>query len=856
MALIYPWSLRCGGALPSSCALLLLLLLCLSAKLAAQTATLTGVVVEADARTPIELANVYLDDLSANSQTDLAGRFSLEVPANQDLTLVVSRVGFAERRLQLSALSNEQVREIRIELTEAELDVEIIVRENKLDDGFGVRQNTAALRRLPSTTGNLESVLPAIALGVSSGTGGELSSQYNVRGGNYDENLVYVNDFEIYRPQLIRTGQQEGLTFANLDLASSLTFSSGGFESRYGDKLSSVLDVRYKRPDSLRGSVAGSLLGASAHLEGSSKLGADGYRRLRYLVGARYKTTRYLLNTLDVTGEYVPQFVDLQSYLTYDLTRELQLGVLLNYNSAIYDFTPQSRSTGFGLITTALRLDAQLEGREADEFTTAMGGAALTYLPEGRRNPLYLKLLGSGFRIKEIERFDVIGAYSLNEVESSLGSDQFGTIVRPIGEGVQQQYIRNTLLSNVINLTHLGGIELLSERADAGTVSHFIQWGLTAKLNAIADRINEWERIDSAGFSLPYNNEQVLLDEVVKSRNSIDNHQFSAFIQDTWTWRREEHLETRLNVGVRAGHTLYNDDTYVTPRVQLLLKPLSGRRDISYRVATGLYYQPPFYRELRLPSGELSSGVVAQKSVHAVGGLTWDFNSKKRGNPFRFIAEAYYKRLMDLVSYEVDNVRVRYSGDNNATGYVTGLDMRLNGEFVKGTESWFNLSLLRARESLNGVQHVQLDKEGERQPVSTVPRPTDQVATLSVFFQDYFPRNENLQVNLTTTIGSGLPFGIKDNNEVARNPFRYAAYRRVDVGFAAQLWKQEWRDNKPRHFLRRFRDAYAAFEVYNILDLRNEASKTWVRTIAARQQYAVPNYLTGRRFNLRLTFDF
>ena len=559
-------------------------------------------------------------------------------------------------------------------------------------------------------------------------------------------------------------------------------------------------------------------------------------------------------------GEYIPQFVDVQGYFTYDLTRELQVGVLLNHNSAIYDFEPESQSTGFGLINVALRLDAALDGREDNEFTTSMGGVSLTYLPERQRNPLYLKLLGSGFHIRELERFDVIGDYRLNEVNADLASDDFGTPVRQIGEGVQQQFIRNYLYSNVLNLTHLGGIELQSE-GDGNSVSHFVQWGLTAKQEDIADRINEWERIDSAGFSLPFDPGSVQLDEVIKSRSRIDNTHLSGFIQDTWTWRNEERLEVRVNVGVRGGYTSYNGETYLTPRGQLLFKPLSGKRDISYRVAGGLYYQPPFYRERRRLDGTLSRDVRSQKSLHAVGGLTWDFNGRNSGHPFRFITEAYYKRLSDLVSYEVDNVRVRYSGINDASGYVTGLDMRLNGEFIEGTESWFNLSLLRARESLDGVQHLRITEAQDSlgnylfDEVASVPRPTDQVATLSVFFQDYFPGNENLQVNLTTTIGTGLPFGIPDDNIEARNPFRFPAYRRVDVGFAVQLWKDGWRDEKPRHFLRFTRDAYLSLEVFNLLNIRNEASKTWVRTILLRQQYAVPNYLTGRRLSLRLQVD-
>ena len=819
-------------------------------------AVLTGVVVDAASQAGVELVDVFLADLSADDQTSAGGRFRLVVPAGRALTLVVRQVGFAERRIPVAALRPGQERELRVALALDDIGVEVTVTADKLDDGFAVREQVDDLRMLPSTTGNLEQVLPAIALGVSAGTGGELSSQYNVRGGNYDENLVYVNDFEIYRPQLIRTGQQEGLTFANLDLTQSISFSSGGFEARYGDKASSVLDVRYKRPDSLAGSVNASLLGASAHVEGSSALGGDSYRRLRFLGGARYKTTRYLLSSLDTEGEYVPDFLDAQGYLTYDLSRAWQLAVLGNYNSSVYRFEPEARSTGFGQLDVALRLQAALDGSEADAFTTGMGGVSLTYVPERERDPLYLKFLGSGFHLREIERFDLLTDYVLGVSESDLRSDDFGEIVQPVAAGSQQRYARNYLYSNVFQLRHLGGVELQSPTPGAGTRSHFVQWGLSARREDFADRLNEWERLDSAGFSLPYDPDEVLLEEVFRSRNTVEGYRFSAFAQDTWTWRDDAAAETRLNVGVRAGYWTVNEEPFVTPRAQLLVKPLGGRRDISYRLAAGLYYQPPFYRELRRPDGSLNLDVRAQKSAHAVAGMTWDYNGRRSGRPRRLIVEGYYKRLWDQISYEVDNVRIRYSGENDAEGYVAGLDMRLNGEFVPGTESWFNLSLLRARESLVGVQHRRREvNDPEARDVETVPRPTDQAVTASVFFQDYLPGNDNFQVNLNATVGSGLPYGIPDLNEEFRNTYRFAAYRRVDIGFAAQLWRAAWRDRKPRHVLRDTEDARLALEVFNVLGVQNVASNLWVKSIF-RQQFAVPNYLTGRRLNLRLRVGF
>lgn len=820
----------------------------------AQKAILTGTVVDDNTMRGVDLANVYLEDLSANTQTDQSGQFELAVDANKKLVLVVSRIGFKEQKVQVSPLKEGKKRKIRISLIQADLDVDIIVKESKLDEGGMIRENLSELKKIPSTTGNLESVLPSIALGLSSGTGGELSSQYNVRGGNYDENLVYVNDFEIYRPQLIRTGQQEGLTFANLNLAQSLVFSSGGFESKYGDKLSSVLDVRYKRPEEFNASISASALGASVHVEGSTPIGKDDYRKFRYLIGGRYKTTRYLLTTLDIQGEYVPDFYDFQGYFTYDLSRSWQVAALLNFNQSNYTFVPQKSETGFGLSNVSLRLSADLEGQEKDDFLTGMGGVSFTYVPDRDKNPMYLKFLGSGFHIREVENFDIVGAYMLSEVESGLGSDRFGTPIRELGTGIQQRYIRNRLYSNLLNFTHLGGIELQGE--DKTTNTHFVQWGATIKQEDLADRINEWERLDSVGFSLPYDPLSVQVFEHYKAQNTLKSVRLTGFLQNTWTIRKPDNYEIRLNTGLRGGYWTINKEFYITPRAQLLYKPLKGNRDLSYRLATGLYYQPPFYRELRTDNQGLNRDLKSQKSFHVLAGMTYDFNSKKRGLPYRFIAEVYYKNLWDVVSYEVDNVRIRYSGENDATGYVAGLDMRINGEFVKGVESWANISFLRARENLIGIQHKTTKlNDTTTVNINDVARPTDQLVTASVFLQDYFPNNENFQVNLTATVGSGLPYGFPNKNRIIRNPYRYAAYKRLDVGFSAQLWKSEWRKNKPNHILRSTKAAWVSLEVFNVLGIKNEASKTWVKTIF-EQQYAIPNRLSGRRINLKATVEF
>lgn len=821
-------------------------------------AFVTGIVTDAVSERPIELATVYIKGTNAAVESSINGRYQIRTPANEDFILIVTRIGYKEVEIPVAALPPRSSRQIDVALAPADSDLEVIVRESSIEEAGLIREEVTQLRLLPSTTGNLESVLPHIALGVSSGTGGELSSQYNVRGGNYDENLVYVNDFAIYRPQLIRAGQQEGLTFPNIDLVRDLSFSSGGFEARYGDKLSSVLDVKYKRPDSLRASVGMSFLGGSAHIEGSLNPHKDSYRRLRYLVGARYKTTRYLLGTLDVKGEYTPDFADIQAYVTYDLSKDLQLGVIGNFNQSIYRFVPTERSTAFGLINLALELFSVFDGQEIDDFTTSMGGVSLTYLPERSRNPFFLKFLASGFQSQEDETFDIIGAYSLRQIDSDLGSDNFGEVLSELGNGTQQQFVRNFLTLNIFNAELKGGLELQKEHdSNQVTSSHFLQWSLKAQNEQIDDKINEWERLDSAGYSLNYDPNEVLLRSVLKTKNTLNSLRFSAYLQDTYTFRRDESHEFKLSLGARASYWDLNEELLISPRAQLLYKPLAKGKDISYRLAGGLYMQPPFYRELRRPDGTINTDLKAQKSFHIVGGLTYDFYLGRR-NPkkFRLITEAYYKELWDMVSYEIENVRIRYSGENDASGYAYGLDLRLNGEFVPGAESWINLSFLKARESLNGVEHLRREiGQPDSTVVGDVPRPTDQFMTLSVFFQDYLPQNENFKMHLNVTVGTGLPFGLLDNNRVYRNTYRFDPYHRVDVGFSFLLWESARRAAKPKHFLSFTRSTWLSLEVFNLMQVQNQAGNTWIKTIF-NQQYAIPNFLTSRRINLRLKMDF
>ena len=465
--------------------------------------------------------------------------------------------------------------------------------------------------------------------------------------------------------------------------------------------------------------------------------------------------------------------------------------------------------------------------------------------------------MASSYQSDENERFDIIGRYSLQQIESNLGSDNFGEVIAELGSGTQHTFVRNFLDLNVTNTELRGGIELQKENQNAGsTSSHFLQWSAKYQHEFIDDNINEWERLDSAGYSLPYDEDVVQVFSRLRSENTLRSNRFSAFVQDTYTWQRDSVGELKLTVGARASYWDLNKEFLVAPRAQLLFKPDKGK-DVSFRLAGGLYYQPPFYRELRRLDGSLNTNVKAQKSAHVVGGLTYDFFlGKLNPKPVRFIVEAYYKKLWDVISYEIENVRIRYSGENDATGYVTGIDFRLNGEFVPDAESWINLSFLRARENLNGIQHLEREiGQTEGQEVDDAPRPTDQFMSLSVFFQDYLRKNKNVKMHLNLTVGTGLPYGLLGNNRVYRNVYRFSPYHRVDIGFSLLLWNEEKRARKPKHPLRFTRNSWLSLEIFNLMQVQNQASNTWIKTIF-EQQYAIPNYLTSRRINLRFRVDF
>lgn len=822
-----------------------------------QETLIFGVIRDIDSQKPIEYATVLLKGTNKYTETDDNGKYKIVVPFDTKIELEFRRIGYIEHTVSIEPIKAGQKRNINLKLVPRSSNIEVVIRSAKIDDVGMVREEVSEFKVLPSASGNFESILPHIALGVNTGAGGELTSQYNVRGGNYDENLIYVNDFEIFRPQLIRSGQQEGLSFPNIDLIRDLEFSSGGFESRYGDKMSSVLDIRYKRPEELRGSITGSLLGASTHFEGSRRIGKNAYNKLRFLMGLRYKTNAYLLSSSQIKGEYVPNFFDIQSYVTYDLTRNLQLGWVSNYNSSNYNFEPVSGKSKSGTFDFQLELQTNFEGKETNLFKYGMTGLSLTYLPDRNKNPLFMKWLISTYKGQEAERFDIIGKYQLAQIESALGN-QTGQVVGVLGSGVQHGYARNFLENTISNFEYKGGYEWSPNVSEIWHINHFITWGSKYQYEFFNDRLNEWNRLDSAGYTLPFSETEIDLYNFINTKNIVFNNRIQSYVQNSTTISNDKH-QFKLVYGIRHTYRTINNESFFSPRIQIMYKPMLWKKNISFKVASGLYNQVPFYREYRRPDGTINYDLKSQKSIHLLGGMAYDFYWERVSNrPFKLISEVYIKNMKDLVSYEYDNVRIRYAGENNATGYVVGWDLRLNGEFVPNAESWLSFSLIRAREQLNGITHLRSRIENQEYvaySVPYVPRPTDNIFAVNMFFQDYLPKNENITLNLNLSFGGGLPFGPPKNNLEYRNVFRMKGYKRVDIGMGYQLWKNEWRTKKKHSYFMFSQNTWLGLEIFNLLAVKNQASINWVNTIY-NVEYALPNNLTGRRINLRLRVDF
>lgn len=783
---------------------------------------------------------------------DNNGYYEFEVPPGENLTLIFSHTEYSKKIKVL--LKSGETKILNVLLKSVDLE-EIVIKAG--GDGENMhRMDSKNANYIPSISGDrvIELVKSSFA-----GSRNEMSTQYTVRGGNFDENLIYVNDIEVYRPLLIRSGQQEGLSFINSDLVSEIMFSAGGFDAKYGDKMSSVLDIKYKKPKKFAGSVSASLMGASAHIENSRG-------NLSYLLGVRYKSNQYILNSLQTKGEYSPKFIDVQTYLTYDLNSKLELSFLGNYANNSYEMKPESRETDFGTIQQALRLKIYFEGQELDAFETYFGAFTTTYKPSKRSR---LSFIASAFRSFEKETYDILGEYWLHELKKELGEGIGETVGPPRGVGGFLDHARNYLDATVYNLQHKGRI---------ATNNHFIQWGAKYQREIIDDELSEWNMIDSAGYSLPHPPDSIgyvghqpaqslELQYVLRSANYLESNRYSAFIQDKLTFKVDSGASLFLIAGIRATYWDYNDEFLFSPRATLAYRP-AWKRDVGFRFSSGYYYQPPFYRELRGLDGQINEDLKAQKSMHFVLGSDWNFQAWKR--PFKFITELYYKHLDNLVPYEIDNVRIRYYAENSAKGYAYGLDMKVNGEFVKGIESWASLSLMRTMENIDGDYYlVNYNAAGERITANTIdyniaytekqdigyrPRPTDQALNFSLFFQDYLPRNPTYKMHLNLVYASRIPLDLPGTKNFKPEIMEIPPYKRVDIGFSKQI-KDEDSMKGNRGVLKYFKSLWITAEIFNLLQVNNTVSYIWISDVNNRQ-FAVPNYLTSRRLNVRIIAGF
>ena len=768
---------------------------------------------------PVDLANISVLGTSIGATSSATGYFQLNTTSKNEILLSISRIGYSRKELTIKPSEYDNPADIRLTIVlQAALEPvgEVVIIADRDPGSNLTRIDPKAIQVLPNASGSFESIVKTMMGVVSSN---ELSSQYSVRGGSFDENLVYVNDIEIYRPFLIRSGQQEGLSFINPDLVSSVLFSAGGFDTKYGDRMSSVLDIRYKKPAYFAGSFSASLMGGSLHLEGSNK-----NHRFSHITGVRYKTNKYLLNSLETEGDYNPRFFDIQTYLTYDLTDAWEISFLGNIAKNTYDFVPVTRETSFGTVNEAIQFKVWFEGQELDEFTTYLGAATTTYHPSDN---LEMKWILSAFRTEESESFDILGQYALNELDKQLHSDSFADSILNIGIGSYLDHARNKLDANVISFDYKG-------KWLAG--QHSVQWGARLQHSSFTDRIEEWTLMDSAGYSLPYSDSVIELWQTHFAEGKLLNNQFNGYLRDSYDWLLKNG-KLVLTGGIRATYTDINGEWLISPRLTIAFLP-SWEKDLQFRLAAGAYHQPPLFKEFRNLAGELNPDVKSQKSYHLVAGTDYYFMAWDR--PFKFTTELYYKYLWDLIPYEVDNVRIRYYGGNLSYGYATGLDLKVNGEFVPGIESWANLSIMKTQEDIEG------------DTVGYIPRPTDQRVNVALFFQDYLPNNRSYKAHLSLLFGSGLPFG-PPGNQVLKSGVRMPPYRRVDLGFSKILI--DGTRQSSNRFLKHFESLWLSLEVFNLLDTNNTMSHIWIKDIANRL-YAVDNYLTGRRLNIKLQANF
>lgn len=773
----------------------------------AQTFTLQGRVTDEN-NEPIEFASVSCLKQGKMTMTSLKGEYSMQLHSADSVVIKFSMIGYKAKTRILRRPRGKQTLQIVLHSDENQLG-EVTITGKKIETGQMEDISKDHLKSLPSASGNAVEELIQSQAGVS--THSELSSQYNVRGGSFDENSVYIDNVEIYRPFLVRSGQQEGISVINPDMVEKISFSTGGYEARYGDKMSSALNIKYRKPKKFEATASASMLGASAFIGVSNK-------KVSWSNGFRYKTTKHLLGSMDTKGEYSPTFIDYQTYLTYTPNKRWEIKLLGNISDNHYNFTPEDRETKFGTMENVKAFQVYFDGQEKDVFRTFFGAVGIT---RNFGEKTSLSLIASAFNTREQEKYDIQGQYWLTQTETSEN----------LGVGTYFQHARNYLKA------HVESAKLLFKTKYK---KHDIEGAFTFKKEKITENSVEYEMRDSSNYSIPHTGKDLYMIYSMRAKNVLDANRIEAYVQDAFrfTSNNEKTLYT-LNYGVRLSHWSYTKETIVSPRVSLGIIP-AFNENITMRFATGLYYQAPFFKELRdtttqngITYASLNSKTKSQRSIHFIAGFDYRFRMNNRS--FKFTAEAYYKALGNLVPYSVNNVKVVYYGSNESSGHAAGIDLKLYGEFVPGTDSWLSLSLMNTSMKLNG---------------KSIPLPTDQRYAINLFFTDYFPGTDRWKMSLKLALADGLPFSAP-HQELESNVFRAPAYKRADIGLSYRLLNNEGKQRK--HI--QLRNIWLGAECLNLFGINNVNSYYWITDVTGGQ-YAVPNYLTGRQINFRVTVDF
>ena len=776
--------------------LLLCLITCMTAS--ADGFTLKGKVVDEEEHA-LELVTVSCLAQGKVTMTNLKGEFSIDLQSADSVEVRFTMVGYGARKRVFRRPKGKI--NVQIVMRPAAEIQEITVTERRRQTSQTEQLDRKDLQQTPSASGNAVEELIQQQAGVS--THNELSAQYNVRGGSFDENSVYINGIEVYRPLLISSGQQEGLSVINPDMVEKIGFSTGGFEAKYGDKMSSALDITYRRVKGFEASATASLLGASGYV---------GYGNSRFSMshGLRYKTNRYLLNSLETTGEYNPNFLDYQAYISYQPNKRWAIDFIGNISENHYNFTPEDRETSFGTLADAKSFKVYFDGQEKDIFRTLFGAIGITRHFGDRTR---IKLLTSAFYTKESERYDIRGQYWLDDSQSSEN----------LGVGTYMEHARDYLTSDVVSIKLTGNHR---------TNHHDIEAGLTYKIEHIKEQSGEYEMRDSSGYSIPHSADRLDMIYTLRAKNDIKSHRIEAYIQDTYRFSKGDTYFT-FNYGIRLANWSFNRETIVSPRASLAIVP-AFNQDITFRLATGIYYQAPFYKEMRdtttqngVTTAILNEKIKSQRSIQLIGAV--DYRFKMLNRPFKFSAEAYYKALSNLIPYNVQNLKITYYGENLSKGYTTGIDLKLYGEFVPGTDSWLTFSLMSTRQKI-----------GE----TWVPMPTDQRWAINLHFTDYFPGTERWKMTLRLAFADGLPFGAPHRG-LEHQQFRAPAYKRADIGMSYRAIKDG----------RGIKNLWLGIDCLNLFGISNVGSYYWV-TDVSNHQWAVPNYLTGRQINGKVTVDF